>query len=135
MKKRAPTEHEIQAAIVDALRVAGFAVFETTAYLQKGASGVDKGIPDLLVAHDFVPFVYLGIEVKREAAAPFSSAEQLGAYVAKRFVLAWTIDMALEAVIAWVGTWERFAFKGQQRHQLLTRIESVRRACAGEEPA
>lgn len=88
-------EHDIQAAIVDALRLAGFTVRETTAYRQKGGSGVDKGIPDLLLAHPAVPFVYCGIEVKRPGKAQFSSIEQRAAVESSEYSLAQSPRMAL----------------------------------------
>lgn len=78
--KPAATEHEIQAAIVDALRLAGFTVRETTAYRQKGPSGVDKGIADLLIFHERLSQNQTGtclcLEVKRVGNWNFSSDEQ-----------------------------------------------------------
>jgi len=70
-------EHELQAQIVDALRASGFSVYETTAYRQKGSSGVDRGVPDLLVALDAsIPGQFLGLEVKRPGKVRYSSIEQ-----------------------------------------------------------
>lgn len=74
-KLPAPREHEVQAAIVDVLRLAGFVVLETTAYRQKGTSGVDEGIPDLLVYHPHCGMNCLGLEVKRSEKAPRRPAQ------------------------------------------------------------
>lgn len=62
-----PREHEIQKAIADVLRLAGATVLETTAYRQKGPSGTDKGVPDLLVFH---PATALPIALCLEVKAP-----------------------------------------------------------------
>ncbi len=66
LRAPSPKEHEIQRPIVQAIHLAGFRVLETTAYRQKGSSGVDLGIPDLLVYHPDLPGVFFGIEVKRD---------------------------------------------------------------------
>ncbi|MCC7229782.1 MAG: hypothetical protein IT203_05260 [Fimbriimonadaceae bacterium] len=77
MKPPVMKEHELQAQIVDALRASGFSVYETTAYRQKGSSGVDRGVPDLLVALDAsIPGQFLGLEVKRPGKVRYSSIEQ-----------------------------------------------------------
>lgn len=102
MRKPKATEHEIQAAIVDALRLAGLTVFETTAYRQKGPSGVDRAIPDLLISVDYIPHVYFGIEVKRPGEWTFSSPEQRLAYVEERFVIAQSPAEALRHVEKWI---------------------------------
>lgn len=57
-------ETMLQRAIVDTLVLAGFSVKHTSAFLQKGPSGVSKGIPDLLVSHRAIPHRYVGMEVK-----------------------------------------------------------------------
>ena len=57
-------ESQIQASIVQALTMAGFHVKTTSAPLQRGKSGVTKGVPDLLVCHPALPQVYIGMEVK-----------------------------------------------------------------------
>jgi hypothetical protein len=96
----AATEHQVQAAIVDALRLAGFTVRETTAYRQKGPSGVDKGIPDLLVCHADIPSVYLGLEVKRPGRpVRYSSSEQRIAAGRNEFQIAKGPVEALEAAL------------------------------------
>jgi hypothetical protein len=99
---RQPREHEIQAAIVDALRLAGLTVYETTAYRQRGASGVDRGIPDLLICHPSAMYTYLGIEVKRPGPIRWSSPEQGRAYAEHRFALAQSPEQALRVVHAWL---------------------------------
>ncbi len=94
-KKRVPLEHETQAAIVDALRLAGVTVFETTAYRQKGPSGVDRAIPDLLLS-DADACTYTGIEVKRPVKDwKYSSLEQEIAHKEGRFVVVQTLEQAL----------------------------------------
>lgn len=60
-----PTEHQIQAEIVEAMTLAGFEVLHTTAFRQKGPSGVAKGVPDLLCFHPCCLYGALCIEVKR----------------------------------------------------------------------
>lgn len=81
-----PKEHDVQRAVVQALRCAGFHVYETTAYRQKGPSGVDKGVPDLLVSHNLVRGYLVGLEVKRDRQAPLSP-EQKAAVEAERYVV------------------------------------------------
>lgn len=91
-----PKEHEVQAQIVDALRLCGLVVQETTAYRQKGASGVDKGIPDLLV---WIPGfkTAIGLEVKRDEKAP-RTTEQTRMCEQGFYKFVWTVEMALDAV-------------------------------------
>jgi hypothetical protein len=60
-----PKESDIQQAITTALECAGFTVRHTSAFRQKGPSGVSKGVPDLLCFHPSVPWSYMGLEVKR----------------------------------------------------------------------
>lgn len=92
----APTEHQIQKQIVDALRLCGLDVYETTAYRQKGSSGIDKGIPDLLVSVPDLP-IYIGVEVKRPGGK-FSSSEQREAFHRGHFVVAVSLETALTQV-------------------------------------
>jgi hypothetical protein len=89
-------EHEVQAQIVDALRLCGLVVQETTAYRQKGSSGVDKGVPDLLV---WVPGfkTAIGLEVKRDEKAP-RTPEQRAMCEQGFYPFVWTVEMALDAV-------------------------------------
>jgi hypothetical protein len=91
-------EHAVQRQIVDALRLAGLTVYETTAYRQRGASGCDRGIPDLLVSMPQTAYLYIGIEVKRPGQIRWSSIEQRQAAEAKRFIVATSTESALEAV-------------------------------------
>lgn len=96
------TEHELQRSIVRALEAHGHYVYETTAYRQKGSTGVDKGIPDLLVsikrgsatiAH------HLGLEVKRPGRATmFSSHEQEIAWLRGHTLVVTSVEGALKAV-------------------------------------
>ncbi len=94
------TEHQIQAAIVDALVAAGFRVKHTTAYRQKGASGVSKGIPDLLVSHPHFPNCYLGIEVKTPTGK--LSPEQKLAVTIGEYVIARSPIEAVRAAAEWL---------------------------------
>lgn len=98
------TEHQLQAAIVDALRLAGFTVRETTAFKQKGSSGVDKGIPDLLVAHHLAQFLYLGLEVKTPGKIVYSSAEQKFAHLLREYVVVQSPREALDCAICFLDS-------------------------------
>lgn len=62
------TESQIQAAIVRMLRTAEFRVMTTSQPLQRGRSGVSKGIPDVLCWHDSSPGKCLCLEVKKPKA-------------------------------------------------------------------
>ena len=92
-----PKEHHVQKAIVDALRLAGLEVQETTAYRQKGSSGVDKGVPDLLVYIPGLPII-IGLEVKRNQTAK-RSPEQLAMAAKGFYEFVWDAEMAIDAVI------------------------------------
>lgn len=93
------TEHEIQGQMVDALRAAGLVVLETTAYRQRGPSGVDRGVPDLLV---FVPGVLgcVGLEVK--AAKGRISVAQRELLNAGVIMVVRSVEDALLAVQVWL---------------------------------
>lgn len=97
-----PKEHEVQKAIVDALRLCGFVVQETTAYRQKGASGVDKGIPDLLVWVPGLPCA-IGLEVKPNAAARIRP-EQLEMVRVGAYEVVCSVAAALDAVLSSIIT-------------------------------
>lgn len=117
------TEHQIQAAIVDALRLAGFTVRESTAYRQKGPSGVDKGIPDLLVAHPLVKGIYLGLEVKRPGASfAYSSKEQQFAHLAGEFHV---VQDALQALDYARDFLDSFAVCNGAQDAALDRVEKI----------
>jgi hypothetical protein len=90
------TEHELQSQVVDALRLAGFPVRETTAFRQKTESGVDKGIADLLIP--VFPFAMLCIEMKKPGKVKWSSPEQEKAYKDREFYLAQSISDVLNAL-------------------------------------
>lgn len=69
------TESDIQEGIVKALELLGCTVLHTSAFRQKGPSGVSKGVPDLLFRHSAWPeFVFAGMEVKRPGGR--ASSEQ-----------------------------------------------------------
>jgi len=93
------TEHAVQLRIKEALELAGCSVRETTAYRQKGPSGIDKGIPDLLVFHPSLRGAYIGIEVKRPKNWRWSSPEQEAGFQAGEFAVATCELEALQAVL------------------------------------
>ncbi len=80
---KALSEHEIQEMTVQMVRLCGLTVLETTAYRQKGSSGVDLGVPDLLVSVPGTPALWVGIEMKKpggqlsRAQFALSSARQI----------------------------------------------------------
>lgn len=90
-------ETMIQAAIVETLVLAGFSVKHTSAFLQKGASGVSKGIPDLLVSHRAIPCRYFGMEVKMPNGK--LSPEQQQAVLLGEYVVVRTPKEALEHAV------------------------------------
>jgi len=97
VKTAAPkvSEDQVQQEIVRALQMAGYHVDHTTAYRQRGPSGVSRGIPDLLVSHALVPGVYLGVEVKRPGRFRYSSTEQQLAAESGRFFVAQSAAQAV----------------------------------------
>lgn len=96
-----PTERTVQETTVQLLRAAGFHVLETSAWRQKGPSGVDKGVPDLLVSHALRPYVFVGIEMKRDSKAPVSP-EQKEHRDACRYVVCWDPVSALDHAVSWL---------------------------------
>lgn len=103
-------EHELQKQIVDALKIAGFDVLETTAYRQKGPSGVDKGVPDLLVSHKVLQTTFLGIEVKLPGKIKWSSLEQRELWERGRFHVAQSPGQAVEQSTKWLEAFLRWPF-------------------------
>lgn len=91
-------ESQIQADIVKALTVAGFRVKVTSAPLQRGKSGVTKGIPDLLVSHPGLPFFYIGMEVKTPKGTV--RPEQLAASQANEYRIVRSVEDALAHALA-----------------------------------
>lgn len=91
-------ESQIQADIVRALTIAGFRVKVTSAPLQRGKSGVTKGIPDLLVSHADMPWVYIGIEVKALGGAV--RPEQAAAAQVSEYRIARSVEDALAHVVS-----------------------------------
>jgi hypothetical protein len=89
-----PRESDVQASIKDALIAAGFGVRHTSAFRQKGPSGVDKGVPDLLVAHLSLPGFYVGMEVKTPTGKP--SPEQADAVASGEYSIVRKPSEALE---------------------------------------
>lgn len=123
-KNRRASEHAVQASIVAAIRLCGFAVYETTAYRQKGPSGVDKGIADLLIPHPTLPWTALCMEIKRPGDVKWSSLEQELAFKSKHFTVAQSIEEALAALKAWL--WEMPMLEQSRRNPLI-RIDNVAR--------
>jgi hypothetical protein len=102
--KDTATEAATQKLIVDALRLMGFVVLETSRRRKrcwscgawpKGGDGVSKGVPDLLV---FLrgPWLWLGLEVKGPATR--LSPEQRALAAAGMTVVVRTPEEALAAV-------------------------------------
>lgn len=106
-------EHDVQKQIVDALVLAGFEVLETTAYRQKGSSGVAKGIPDLLVSHKVLPLTFLGIEVKLPGEIKWSSPEQKQLADEGRFTVAQSPAQAVSVAHCWLDSMVRWPFRGE----------------------
>jgi hypothetical protein len=61
-------EKDVQAAIKEALELAGCVVLDTTIKGSRGGSGTTKGIPDLLVMVPGLPCLF-GLEIKRDGKA------------------------------------------------------------------
>lgn len=84
-------EHDLQAQILDALRFAGFQPYHTSAYRQKGSSGVAKGVPDILIPIPGWPCL-LGWEIKRPGKVKWSSPEQEEAFILGHFDLIQSLE-------------------------------------------
>ena len=97
-------ETMLQRAIVDTLVLAGFSVKHTSAFLQKGPSGVSKGIPDLLVSHVGIPLCYFGMDVKMPNGK--LSPEQQQAVSAREYVVVRTPTEALEHAVKFLQATE-----------------------------
>ncbi len=123
-------ESEIQESIVTALQLAGLTVYSTSTHRQKGPSGCDRGIPDLLVCSSFFPHVYLGIEVKKPKGWTFSSPEQKQAYAEARFRLVHSPEEALDAAAAWVDEMTRGDAPAYD--VLRNKLRSVRKSLGGQ---
>lgn len=96
------TETQLQAAIVEVLKLAGFSVKHTSAFRQTGPSGVSKGIPDLLVSHRGIPLCYFGMEVKLPSGK--LSPEQQQAVSAREYVVVRSPIDALDQAIEIMGS-------------------------------
>lgn len=103
-------EHDLQKQIVDALILAGFDVLETTAYRQKGSSGVAKGIPDLLVSHKVLQGTFLGVEVKPPGPIKWSSPEQKQLAEERRFYVAQSPSEAIDRAWSWLNLFTSWPF-------------------------
>jgi hypothetical protein len=69
-----PKESQVQAAIVDALTLAGFTVLVTSQI--QATKGASVGIADLIVQHEVCGPSALMLEVKRPGPVRYSSPEQ-----------------------------------------------------------
>lgn len=121
---RSATEAETQAAIVDAIALCGLEVLHTSAFKQKGASGVSKGIPDLLIPHPALPWTYMGIEVKKPGTIKWSSPEQEAAARALRFATVQTAAQAISAIRVWLLD----VIPGHLEHDCIWKIDNVLRS-------
>lgn len=130
------TEHQTQAAIVAALRLAGFTVRETTAFRQKGPSGVDKGIPDHLVCHRQIPLLYLPLEVKRSGCErEYSSLEQRLAHESGEFMIVSSVEDALKAAKRFLEQYAAHAHSALAKASGVLRATTIRDAnLAGRQP-
>ncbi len=118
---RSATEQETQAAIVDAIALCGLEVLHTSAFRQKGSSGVSKGLPDLFIVHPGMPWTYMGIEVKKPGPIKWSSIEQEIAGTSLRFATAQSPVEALTAIRAWLLDVTR----SHLPHDCIWKIENV----------
>lgn len=96
------TETEVQVAIKSALTLAHFGVLETTAWKQKEKSGVDKGVPDLLVYHPACKGQFLPLEVKKPGAVKYSSPEQEQLHKEGYTYVVQSSEEALAIAIEWI---------------------------------
>lgn len=105
-------EDAVERAIVETLERSGYVVLRTSAKKQKGASGVDRGVPDLLVAK-YVPAAFkgkgaawLGLEVKSKDAAgkwKYSCCEQYNLHRLGLTIIVCSEWQALAAVQSFFG--------------------------------
>lgn len=102
-----PTEEQIQARLVDLLRLYRYTVLPTNRNRRRCPScrtfdnrpdAMIAGIPDLLVTHDSWPEgVWLGIEMKRDASSRVRP-EQQALLDRKRILICWDEQAGFEAV-------------------------------------
>lgn len=116
-------EAPLQLAIVESLQYCGLEVYETSTHRQKGSSGVDKGIADLLVPHPCLRYTALCIEVKRPGNIRWSSPEQRRAAELAHTIVVRGIEEALDAVAEWLG---EVPGDGAKSRDTLRRIERFR---------
>lgn len=88
-------EKDDQAAIVEILKLFGFGVKSTSTHRQRGPSGCDKGIADLIVFDREMPFLSICIEVKRSDKPLKLTPEQVTANNLKEFFVATSADEAV----------------------------------------
>lgn len=123
------SERQVQEAAVEALRLAGFVVLQTTAWRQKGPSGVSPGVPDLLVTHSDAPWgCWLGIEMKRPGGRLTPAQKWLAD--AGRIVVARSAEDALAAAVRWAKAMAGASPPGLS-HACLARAESALAALGG----
>lgn len=131
MRKVVPLERDVQQAITDALELAGFTVRHTSAFRQKGSSGVSLGVPDLLVFVPGFPWVYIGIEVKRPGGK--LSADQTAAVEREEYAMVDNPVDALEFVraVLWCYADQDEPAQTLATQRVEKRINSVLRALGG----
>lgn len=126
-----PRERDVQDAIVKVLELCGMTVLHTSAWRQKGPSGVAPGVPDLLVFIPGMPLVAVGLEVKRRGGV-LSPAQKLH-IEAGRYQVVRSPQAALDAVIAAI---DRFALGWEDEaslRQIVRVINRMRASLGGEE--
>jgi hypothetical protein len=120
-------EHDVQKQIVDALVLAGFDVQETTAYKQKGESGTDKGIADLLVSHRVLHYTCLCLEVKAPGKIKWSSLEQRAAFETSKFRVVQSSAQAVEYARDWLKSFLRYPFSVVSTSHVWDAVERAER--------
>ena len=121
-KPKRPTERDAQENGQQALRLAGFIVRHTSAWRQKGPSGVSRGIADLLVKHPACDLdISLELEYKRPGKIKYTSEEQRFAHEKGYIRIAQTDEEALRWGRHFV---ERFAYP-DEKELALERIDRI----------
>lgn len=122
-------ERDVQDAIVKALELCQMTVLHTSAWKQRGPSGVSPGVPDLLVYVPGLPFAAIGLEIKRPGGK-LSPAQQLHVD-ARRYLVATSpeeaLDRMVEAIDQLASGWEDEA----SLRQVIRLINRMRAALGG----
>lgn len=103
-----PTEDEVQAVIIDGLRLRGLLVLVTSRRKKRcrkcgewsaGGDGADKGLADLLVRLPvWLPGMWVSLEVKKEGPVRYSSPEQKALAASQAIIVVQCLEEALMAV-------------------------------------